>query len=97
MRSTKKSYSILEDGRRETSRGEKLKPSTVKAIQDYKVDYIRENYRQFVLKINRQRYSDVINYLEEMDTVTPYVVELIRQDMLKKERDRRNKQSESGE
>lgn len=86
MRDTKKKYTTLEDGRRRTTRGENLKPSTVKAIQDYKTEFIRETYRQFVLKINKQRYADVIKYLEEMDTVTPYVVELIRQDMLKKEK-----------
>lgn len=89
MRSTKPAYTQMEDGRRLTTRGEKMKPSTVKAIQDYKVDYIRDNYRQFVLKINKQRYADVIKYLEEMDAVTPYVVELIRQDMLHKIKEER--------
>ena len=91
MRSTKKKYTTLEDGRIQNMRGEKLKPSTVKAIQDYKVDYIRENYRQFVLKINKQRYADVIAYLESMDTVTPYVVKLIQDDMYRKLKAEREK------
>jgi hypothetical protein len=86
MRDTRKKYVVNEDGTINPGYGRqtKVKKSTMKAIQDYKVEYIRDNYRQFMVKINKNRYPDIIEYLENMDAVAPYIIELVRQDMNRK-------------
>ncbi len=44
-------------------------------------DYIREKYRQIVLKLDKKKDQQVIAKLEEQDSMTAYVRELINEDL----------------
>lgn len=44
-------------------------------------DYIREKYRQIVLKLDKEKDQQVIAKLEEQDSITAYVRELINEDL----------------
>lgn len=44
-------------------------------------DYIREKYRQIVLKLDKEKDQQVIAKLEEQDSMTAYVRELINEDL----------------
>lgn len=44
-------------------------------------DYIREKYRQIVLKLDKEKDQQVIAKLEEQDSMTAYVRDLIKEDL----------------
>lgn len=44
-------------------------------------DYIREKYRQIVLKLDKEKDSKIITKLEEQDSMTAYVRALINEDL----------------
>ena len=44
-------------------------------------DYIREKYRQIVLKLDKKKDQQVIAKLEEQDSMTAYVRDLINEDL----------------
>lgn len=44
-------------------------------------EYIREKYRQIVLKLDKEKDHQVIAKLEEQDSMTAYVRELINEDL----------------
>ena len=44
-------------------------------------DYIREKYRQIVLKLDKEKDQKIITKLEEQDSMTAYVRELINDDL----------------
>lgn len=44
-------------------------------------DYIREKYRQIVLKLDKEKDSAIITKLEEQDSMTAYVRALINEDL----------------
>lgn len=44
-------------------------------------EYIREKYRQIVLKLDKEKDQQVIAKLEEQDSMTAYVRELINEDL----------------
>ena len=44
-------------------------------------DYIREKYRQIVLKLDKEKDRQVIAKLEEQDSMTAYVRGLINEDL----------------
>lgn len=43
--------------------------------------YIREKYRQIVLKLDREKDQAIISKLEEQDSMTAYVRGLINEDL----------------
>lgn len=43
--------------------------------------YIREKYRQFVLKLEREKDAGIIQHLEDQKNVTEYVRNLISEDL----------------
>ena len=44
-------------------------------------EYIREKYRQIVLKLDKEKDQQVIAKLEEQDSMTAYVRDLIKEDL----------------
>ena len=44
-------------------------------------DYIREKYRQIVLKLDKEKDSKIITKLEEQDSMTAYARALINEDL----------------
>lgn len=44
-------------------------------------DYIREKYRQIVLKLDREKDKEIIGKLEQQDSMTAYVRDLINEDL----------------
>ena len=44
-------------------------------------DYIREKYRQIVLKLDKEKDEKIISKLEEQESMTAYVRSLINEDM----------------
>ena len=44
-------------------------------------DYIREKYRQFVLKLDKEKDKEIIGKLEQQDSMTAYVRDLIKEDL----------------
>ena len=44
-------------------------------------DYIREKYRQFVLKLDKEKDKEIITKLEEQNSMTAYVRDLIKEDL----------------
>lgn len=47
----------------------------------YMIDYIKQNQRQFMLKVNRIHDPEMIEWLESKGNVSGYLKELIRKDM----------------
>ena len=48
-------------------------------------DYIREKYRQVVLKFDKEKDRAVISKLEEQDSMTAYVRYLISKDLIRED------------
>lgn len=44
-------------------------------------EYIREKYRQIVLKLDREKDKEIIGKLEQQDSMTAYVRDLINEDL----------------
>ena len=44
-------------------------------------DYIREKYRQIVLKLDKEKDKEIIGKLEQQDSMTAYVRDLINEDL----------------
>ena len=84
MKNTKKKYKVLPDGRIELAYGPKLKKSTYSNLQKYRDAYVKDNYRQFNIKVNRTKYQDVIDFMESQENLASYLAELIRADMAAK-------------
>ena len=57
-----------------------MSPTSEKRVQ-YETQYIRENQRQFMLKVNRKIDPDMIDWLESKENVQAYLKDLIRKDM----------------
>ena len=57
-----------------------MSPTSEKRVQ-YEIQYIRENQRQFMLKVNRKIDPDMIDWLESKENVQSYLKDLIRKDM----------------
>ena len=51
--------------------------------RQYRIDYVRQNQRQFMLKVNRKIDPDMVDWLESKENVQAYLKELIRADMTK--------------
>lgn len=49
----------------------------------YQVDYIKAHFRQVVIKISKEKESDLIAWLEGKESMQQYIKDLIRQDMEK--------------
>lgn len=49
--------------------------------KQYEIDYIKQNQRQFMLKVNRKLDPDMVEWLEGQPSVQTYLKELIRKDM----------------
>lgn len=51
--------------------------------QDYNINYVKANIRQFMLKVNRKLDPEMVDFLESKDNVQAYLKELIKADMEK--------------
>lgn len=49
--------------------------------KQYEIDYIRNNQRQFMLKVNRKLEPEMVAWLESQENVQAYLKELIKKDM----------------
>ena len=49
--------------------------------KQYEIDYIKQNQRQFMLKVNRKTDHDMVDWLESQENVQAYLKDLIRKDM----------------
>ena len=49
--------------------------------KQYEIDYIKQNQRQFMLKVNRKVDPDMVAWLESQENVQAYLKDLIRADM----------------
>jgi len=49
--------------------------------KQYEIDYIKQNQRQFMLKVNRKTDPDMVDWLESQENVQAYLKDLIRKDM----------------
>lgn len=81
MRSTKKKFVERDDGMVELGYGPVMKKSTYMTMRKYRDEYVRDNYRMFNIKVNRNKYPDIIDYMESQDNLVMYIVDLIRKDM----------------
>lgn len=62
-----------------------MSPVSEKRVK-YETQYIRENQRQFMLKVNRKLDPEMVAWLESQENVQAYLKQLIREDMEKKAR-----------
>ena len=62
-----------------------MSPVSEKRVK-YETQYIRENQRQFMLKVNRKLDPEMVEWLESQENVQAYLKQLIREDMEKKAR-----------
>ena len=83
MKDTKKKYQVSDDGKVHLAHGPVMKKSTYDTMRKYRDDYVRDNYRMFNIKINRNKYPDIIEHMESQDNLVLYIVSLIRKDMEK--------------
>ena len=49
----------------------------------YNAKYIKENQRQFMLKVNKLLDPEMVAWLESKDNIQQYLKQLIREDMEK--------------
>lgn len=52
----------------------------------YNLKYIKENQRQFMIKVNRIHEPEMVTWLESKENISQYVKQLIREDMEKQSR-----------
>ena len=52
-------------------------------------EYIREKYRQIVLKLDKEKDKEIIGKLEQQDSMTAYVRDLINEDLKHDEKSER--------
>jgi len=52
----------------------------------YNLKYIKENQRQFMIKVNRIHEPEMVAWLESKENISQYVKQLIREDMEKQSR-----------
>lgn len=43
--------------------------------------YIKDNYRQFLVKIDKEKYPHIIQKLEDVVNITAYVRDLVNEDL----------------
>ena len=48
---------------------------------EYDIKYVKQNQRQFMLKVNRIHNPEMVEWLESKDNVQAYLKELIQRDM----------------
>ena len=63
-----------------TKGGENMSPVS-KAQAKYNSGYVKENIRQFMLKVNRKLDPEMVEWLENKENVQAYLKDLIRKDM----------------
>lgn len=85
MKDTKRKYKETEDGKIELATGVAMKKETYQTIQQYRDAYVKDTYRQFNIKINKNKYADVIDRMEAQENLVGYLVKLIRADMAAEE------------
>ena len=88
MHDTKRKYVEQEDGTLKLNYGPKMKKSTYQKLRKYRDNYVKENYRQFNIKIQKTDNADVIKFMEEQENLAGYIADLVRTDlhkMLRKE------------
>lgn len=56
-------------------------PPVSEKRKQYEIDYIKQNQRQFLLRVNRKLEPEMIEWLEGKGNVQAYLKELIRKDM----------------
>ena len=81
MKSTKRKFIENEDGTIELGYGPTMKKSTYMKMRKNRDEYVRDNYRVFSIKVNKNKYTDVIDYMESQENLVAYLVELVREDM----------------
>ena len=81
MKSTKRNFVENEDGTVELGYGAVMKKSTYMKMRKFRDEYVRDNYRVFNIKINKNRYSDIIAQMESQDNLVAYIVDLVQKDM----------------
>ena len=47
-------------------------------FRDYQVNYYKENYRTFAIKLNREKDPDVIEFLENVESIPQFVRKAVR-------------------
>lgn len=55
-------------------------------MTQYNIEYIREHYRQYMVKVNKGTETDIIEWLATKKNVQQYIKDLIRADMDKQAR-----------
>ena len=58
-----------------------MTPPVSEKRAQYEIKYIRENQRQFMLKVNKKLDPDMVAWLESKENVQAYLKDLIRKDM----------------
>ena len=81
MKNTKRKYQITDDGKIQLAHGPVMKKSTYETMRKYRDDYVRDNYRMFNIKINRNKYPEIIDHMEEQENLVLYIITLIKNDM----------------
>ena len=82
MKDTKRKYVEKDDGTIKMGFGPTMKKSTYRNQRKLRDAYVKENYRQFNIKIKKNN-ADVIKWMEEQDNLFDYITELVRSDMYK--------------
>ena len=63
-----------------TKGGETMSPVS-KTQAKYNAGYVKENIRQFMLKVNKKLDPEMVEWLESKENVQSYLKDLIRKDM----------------
>jgi len=81
MKSTKKRSVASKKSDEIFANGRVWTPEQLASYREYQNDFIKTEYRTFILRCNKTKDSDMIEWLEMQDNVAGYIKGLIRADM----------------
>ena len=62
-------------------------------FRDYQVQYYKEHYRTFAIKLSKDKDGEVVEYLENLDNISGFVRDAVKKQIAK---DKRKKQRKNG-
>lgn len=75
---------VKKKGGKIVSVGKEYTPEEYKKFRQYQTAYNKENYRFYGFRLNKKTDQDLIEFIDDLDSLTPYIKGLIEKDIKKR-------------
>ena len=75
---------VLDDGSVIDAQGKKWSEKSYAHMRQYQTKYNRSKYRMYCIRFRREIDTEIIEYLNALDSVNEYITDLIKKDLKKK-------------